>query len=358
VSQTVGIVGGGQLGYFLALAAQELGFDSKILGFAADEPCNVLAGHAVVSGAKDKASLAAFAKQCSALTYEFENLDADWLSAVEGWTPNLASLRHAQDRVKEKTLCQTLQIPVTPFRAVDSAADLDSAIAELGCPLVLKTRRMGYDGKGQAVIRSAGDSANVLQKLGGKDLIAEAFIPFDAEVSLIGARSKSGEAVFFPLNENRHEGGILRVTIPQRAHPLQKTAEDFMQRLFSALEYVGVLTIEFFVQGHNLMVNELAPRVHNSGHWTLEGSTLSQFAAHIRAICDLPLPAPQTHGYPAMVNIISERPKDVSNIPGFLHDYRKVARAGRKLGHITAIGETPAQRDNWVAQVAAFCRSV
>jgi 5-(carboxyamino)imidazole ribonucleotide synthase len=255
----------------------------------------------------------------------------------------------SQDRLLEKELFGRLGIPTPPFRAVDSLEELWAAVAAVGLPCVLKTRRLGYDGRGQHYLRRARDVEQAWAALGGVPLILEGFVDFDREVSIIGARSTRGETRCYPLAANEHRGGILRVTrAPHRNARLQRAAERHLRRVLDHFDYAGVLTIEFFVQGGRLVANEMAPRVHNSGHWTIEGAVTSQFENHLRAILGLPLGDTAAVGHAAMVNYIGAMPdrERVLSIPGaHHHDYGKTPRPGRKLGHGTVVAATAAARD-------------
>ncbi len=347
----IGIIGAGQLGRMLALAGYPLALQFRFLDSSADAPGAQVAP--IITGAfDDPESLRRLAAGVDLVTYEFENVPVPALQAFAATRPchpPAEALRVSQDRLYEKELFGRLGIPTPPFRAVDSLADLRAAVAAIGLPGVLKTRRLGYDGKGQSVLRKRSDVDVAWQALGGVPLILEGFVDFDREVSIIGARSTRGETRAYPLVENTHRGGILRVSLaPTRAARLQRSAERHLQRLFDHFGYVGVLTIEFFVQGGRLVANEMAPRVHNSGHWTIEGAATSQFENHLRAILGLPLGDTRATGYSAMVNYVGTLPdRDrVLALPGaHHHDYGKTPRPGRKLGHCTLVASTAAARD-------------
>lgn len=340
---TVGILGGGQLGRMLALAGYPLGFRFKFLCPHEDAPAGQVAP--LVAGPyDDPAALDRFIQGIDVATYEFENVPeaaARRLASRVPVYPPPAALATAQDRLQEKTFFQKLGIPVPPFAAVDDRAGLEAVSARVGLPAVLKTRRLGYDGKGQYVVRTAADIPKAWDALGGAPLELEGFVPFDREVSVIAARGRGGEIVFYPLMENRHQGGILRLSIapaPDLPPGLQARAEDYARRVLEGLDYVGVLAIELFLQGDRLLANEMACRVHNSGHWTIEGAETSQFENHLRAVAGLPLGSAAPAGCSAMVNLIGELPeaRAVLERPGVhLHLYGKEPRAGRKLGHAT-----------------------
>jgi 5-(carboxyamino)imidazole ribonucleotide synthase len=289
---------------------------------------------------------------CDVVTYEFENVPVSAtqkLSLEVPVFPPPQALQYAQDRMKEKQLFDTLEIPVPAWRAVSSPEDLEEAIAAIGLPLMLKTRRLGYDGKGQAVIQSQQEAAALWSEAGDRSLIAEQWIPFEREISMFGARSKDGETVIYPMTQNEHRQGILRVSkAPADGAAVASEAARYLQKLLTHLDYVGVLALEAFVTGDRLLANEFAPRVHNSGHWTIEGSRTSQFENHLRAIVDLPLGDTSAVGYAGMLNLIGSLPANTAkfNVPGLhLHEYGKAPRPGRKLGHITVIAPDAATRD-------------
>jgi 5-(carboxyamino)imidazole ribonucleotide synthase len=261
-----------------------------------------------------------------------------------------AALAVAQDRLLEKTLFRDLGIPTPPFAPVDLRQDLEAAVARIGLPGILKTRRFGYDGKGQARIRTRADVATAWAALGGEPLIYEGFVRFSREVSLVGARSTRGERAYYPLAENVHEHGILSVTrAPFTSAALQRAAQRHMRAVLDHFGYVGVLAIEFFVERGRLVANEMAPRVHNSGHWTIEGAETSQFENHLRAILGLPLGATGARGYAAMLNFVGRLPDRAQAlaVPGLhLHDYgKREARPGRKLGHATVVAPSARARE-------------
>lgn len=347
----IGVIGAGQLGQMLALAGYPLALQFRFLDSSADSPGARVAP--IITGAfDDPSSLRRLAAEVDLVTYEFENVPVPALEAVAATRPchpPADALRVSQDRLYEKELFGRLGIPTPPFRAVDSPADLRAAVAAIGLPGVLKTRRLGYDGKGQHVLRKRGDVDAAWRALGGVPLILEGFVDFDREVSIIGARSTRGETRVYPLVENTHREGILRVSLaPTRGARLQRSAERHLGRLLDHFGYAGVLTVEFFVQDGRLVANEMAPRVHNSGHWTIEGAVTSQFENHLRAILGLPLGDTRATGYSAMVNFVGTLPERerVLALPGaHFHDYGKAARPGRKLGHGTLVAPTAVARD-------------
>ncbi|MCJ7451758.1 MAG: 5-(carboxyamino)imidazole ribonucleotide synthase [Steroidobacteraceae bacterium] len=347
----VGVIGAGQLGQMLALAGHPLALEFLFLDSSPDSP-GARVGPIITGKFDDPASLSKLAADTELVTYEFENVPVSALEKVSRTRtclPPIEALRVSQDRMLEKELFQRLGIPTPPFRSVDSLDELHAAVAAVGLPCVLKTRRLGYDGRGQQYLRRRADIDTAWAALGGAPLILEGFVKFDREVSIIGARSTRGETRCYPLAENQHRDGILRVTrAPHRNARLQRAAERHLRRLLDHFGYAGVLTIEFFVQRGKLIANEVAPRVHNSGHWTIEGAVTSQFENHLRAILGLPLGDTSAIGHAAMVNYIGTMPdrERVLAIPGaHHHDYGKSPRAGRKLGHGTVVSTTAAGRD-------------
>ena len=354
----IGIIGAGQLGQMLGFAARELGDRCTFVDPARSPPA-AAAGDVLQAAFDNSAALARLAAECDVVSYEFENVPVDALLEIANQVPVYpppAALRHAQDRLAEKRLFEGLDIPLPAYKAIDSLADLENAVADIGLPLVIKTRRLGYDGKGQAVLRESEQAAAVLEQLGPVDLIAEQWVSFDFEVSAIGARSVAGDVVVYPLTENRHADGILRESrAPVDQPALATLAEDYMSRLLHQLDYVGVLALELFVVGDRLLANEFAPRVHNSGHWTIEGVAASQFRNHILAVTGRKLEPPTLHGHAGMLNLIGEMPP-VGKLPGGgqLHDYGKDPRPGRKLGHITVVADSAIERDRQLAEIVDF----
>jgi len=347
----IGIIGAGQLGQMLALSGFPFALQFRFLDSSPQAPGAQVAP-IVVGAFDDIRALRELADQVDLVTYEFENVPVAALqemAAARPCFPPVDALRVSQDRILEKELFGRLGIPTPPYRAVDSRADLDAAVAALGLPCVLKTRRLGYDGRGQRVLKKRADVGPAWEALGGVPLILEGFVAFEREVSIVGARSTRGEVRAYPLATNTHREGILRVTVaPTRSARLQRSAEGYLRRVIDHFGYAGVLTIEFFVAGGRLVANEMAPRVHNSGHWTIEGAVTSQFENHLRAILGLPLGDTSPVGHAAMVNYIGTLPdRDrILALPGaHHHDYGKAARAGRKLGHCTLVAPTAARRD-------------
>ena len=353
----VGIVGAGQLGQMLGFAARGLGITCRFLD-PADAPPAADAGEVIRKPFDDAEALAELAASCDVVTYEFENVPVEALLGIADRVPVFPppeALRSAQDRLAEKRLFDELQIPLPRYRAVDSIDDLHAAVNSVGLPLVLKTRRFGYDGKGQYVVTTADDIDAGWRALGGTPLIAEEWLDFDYEVSAIGVRSPGGETAMYPLTRNEHADGILRRSrAPVDAPDLEQKAHACMHALLTRLDYVGVLALELFVTGGRLLANEFAPRVHNSGHWTIEGADTSQFENHLRAITGQALGSTACRGHAGMLNLIGDIPEAARHlaIPGCqLHDYGKSPREGRKLGHITVVADTSAKRDARLRQV-------
>lgn len=353
---TVGVVGGGQLGRMLGFAGRPLGLHFLFLEPSAAPPA-AAAGELIEGAFDGEEALAALAERADVVTYEFENVPVtavEWLAARVPTFPPAEALRRAQDRLLEKELFEALGIPVPPWRGVDSAASLDEAVDAIGLPLVLKTRRWGYDGKGQAVLRTPDEVESAWQRLGDKPLVAEAFVKFDRELSVIGARRADGETAVYPLVENRHREGILRISkAPVEDSKAAAAAGRYLLALLERLDYVGVMALELFQAGPRLLANEFAPRVHNSGHWTIEGSATSQFENHLRALLGLPLGPTRALGHAGMVNLIGSLPASPAELEraGFrLHDYGKMARPGRKLGHATTVAGSAAARDRRLSE--------
>lgn len=351
----IGIIGAGQLGQMLGIAAQELG-DSCTFVDPSEAPPAGSVGEIIPAAFDDPEALAELARTCDVVTYEFENVPVEALLAISDQVPVFPppdALRLAQDRLAEKQLFEHLDIPLPAYRRVDSAADLHDAVATIGLPLVVKTRRLGYDGKGQAVLQAADQVQSVFRDLGPAALIAEQCVPFDFEVSVIGARNASGDIVTYPLTHNEHADGILRLSrAPVDTVGLTEQAGTYMHSLLEHLDYVGVLALELFVMGDRLLANEFAPRVHNSGHWTIEGAETSQFKNHLLAITDRPLASSKARGYAGMINLIGKIPDSARNLAnGQLHDYGKAPLTGRKLGHITVVADSAAARDRQLAEI-------
>jgi 5-(carboxyamino)imidazole ribonucleotide synthase len=344
---TIGIIGGGQLGRMMAMAAARLGYRCHIFD-PHGAPCAAEVSARFTRAAFDDVeALRHFGEQCDVVTYEFENLPVEPLSVLSGkLRPGTRSLAVAQDRAEEKRFIESTGARVAPWHPIETLDDVRNAIAELGLPLILKTRRYGYDGKGQAWVRSADEAEAAWDEIGRQPAVAEAGMSFDAEFSVILARSADGESRAFPLTRNEHDGGILRTsTVPAGSaiEALGESAINAAHAIAEALGHVGVLTVEYFACADGAVVNEIAPRVHNSGHWTIEGARTSQFEQHLRVILGLPLGDPGlVAGGATMENLIGtevERWKEIISEPGArLHLYNKgEARAGRKMGHITRV---------------------
>ena len=322
----VGILGGGQLAQLLTHSAYSLAIQTVHMV----EP--------------DLDNMLVYAKTCDVVTLENENINIDLLTALAQHVtihPGIEAVRIAQDRGFEKAFFQHENIPTTHFALIASLAELETAIHQVGLPALLKTRRFGYDGKGQVLITERKEGVSAWEAIGGVPAILERLISFDEEVSLIAGRNASGEIIFYPLIKNTHEAGVLRQSESPYHNPyLQALAEDYMSRLFRAFEYVGVLAFEFFVIDNTLIANEIAPRVHNSGHLTIEGFNVSQFETHLRSILNLPLIQPVLRSATRMHNIIGHFPhlrrEDYQN--SHVYDYGKIQRPGRKLGHIVSLG--------------------
>lgn len=359
---TIGVIGAGQLGQMLGLAGKSLGLDFLFLD-PGDDPPAASAGRVLKYPFDSEEGLRKLAAGSDLVTYEFENVPAAAIRKLAAHTtvyPPPAALEQAQDRLLEKQLFLSLGIPVPDFAAIETVADLEQASEALGLPLVLKTRRFGYDGKGQRVLRDRKQAPEAFAALGARDLIAERLVPFDREVSAIGARSPGGEVALYPLTRNEHEDGILSVSRAPVESNLQELAADYLMRLSTRLEYVGVLALELFVVGDALLANEYAPRVHNSGHWTIEGAETSQFENHLRAILGMPLGSTRTRGAAGMLNLIGAMPQDRTpfDAPGcYLHDYHKAPRPGRKLGHVTVIAADANERDSTLQDLAKYLNS-
>lgn len=338
----VGVLGAGQLARMLALAGYPLGLEFLFLS-PEQRPCAAPVGDHLRAEFDDEGALLELSERTDLVTFEFENVPARTLRVLSEKKPVFPcaeALNVAQDRLLEKRLFQELEIPVPPFAPVDSLADLEQAVADLGLPAVLKTRREGYDGKGQAVLRRREDISRAWQQVGEKASILESFVTYDREISILGVRGRGGETLFYPLSENLHQKGILRLSNSLSDDPMQARAEDYARRLMSRLQYVGVLALELFQVGDTLLANEFAPRVHNSGHWTIEGSRTSQFENHLRAVAGWPLGSVEATGMAAMVNFIGAIPasEEILKYPEVhLHAYGKAPRPGRKLGHATLV---------------------
>lgn len=355
----IGVIGGGQLGRMLALAGTPLGMDFAFLDPAPDA-CAAALGEHIRADYGDQDHLRQLADEVDLVTFEFESVPAETVAFLSRFVPvypSAEALRIARDRWFEKSMFKDLGIPTPAFADIQSQADLDAAVAAIGLPAVLKTRTLGYDGKGQKVLRSAADAADAFAELGSVPCLLEGFVPFTGEVSLIAVRARDGETRFYPLVHNTHESGILRLSVASDAHPLQALAEGYAGRVLDQLQYVGVLAFEFFEVDGGLKANEIAPRVHNSGHWTIEGARCSQFENHLRAVAGLPLGATTRRGETAMLNFIGTVPpveQVVALADCHLHHYGKAFKDGRKVGHATLLCADRTTLDQRIADVQAL----
>jgi 5-(carboxyamino)imidazole ribonucleotide synthase len=344
---TIGIFGGGQLGRMLSVAAARLGYKTHIFEPAAPCPAADVAHAVTTAPYSDLTALRAFAASVDVITFEFENIPTLALDAVEALRPihpPRRALAISQDRLAEKDFLTGLGLACAPYARVTDMASLQAAVANIGLPAILKTTRLGYDGKGQARIMTPEDMPAALAAMGGAEAVLEGFISFEREVSVIAARGKDGSVAAYDLGENVHEAGILRTTtVPARLKPAQRSDGVLLAaRILNALDYVGVMGVELFVAPNGLLVNEIAPRVHNSGHWTQNGCAVDQFEQHIRAVAGLPIGDGARHSDVVMENLIGD---DMARVPSLLtqshaalHIYGKgEARAGRKMGHVNHI---------------------
>ncbi|MEM6440305.1 MAG: 5-(carboxyamino)imidazole ribonucleotide synthase [Pseudomonadota bacterium] len=340
----IGILGGGQLGRMLALAAARLGLRCQVFAPEADPPAGQVCERVWTAGWDDAAALEAFADAVDAATYEFENVPVATVEALAARVPvrpGARSLEAAQDRVAEKAFLRGLALGTAPFAAADDLEGLRAALAEIGAPAVLKTRRMGYDGKGQARIADAAEAEAAWRSVGGAPCVLEGFVAFEREVSVVAARGLDGRAIAYDPSENVHEGGILRSSaVPARLDALRATeARAAAEAILSALGHVGALAVEFFATPGGLLVNEIAPRVHNTGHWTQDACAMDQFEAHMRAVAGWPLGEAARHADAVMTNLLGDEAAQWAEIaadPALrLHLYGKAeARPGRKMGHV------------------------
>ncbi len=340
-------MGAGQLGQMLALAGRRLGIQFRFISPDPDAPVGKFA-ELIVADYDNEAALIHFVEGLDLVTYEFESIPASAVRFVAERVPVFPSplaLETAQDRASEKACFERLKIPTAPFAIVNSMREVREALERTGVPAVLKSRRLGYDGKGQAVLRSRDEIGSAWVQTGGVPAIVESFVKFTRELSIIAVRSRTGEMAFYPLVENHHSEGILRFSLapaPNVSAALQAMAEEYATRVMNELEYVGVLAIEFFETQDGLVANEMAPRVHNTGHWTIEGADTSQFENHLRAILGLPLGSTDMGGAAGMVNVIGTEPdiarlRELSDV--HVHMYGKAPKPRRKLGHITVTAD-------------------
>ena len=351
---TVGILGGGQLARMLALSGAPLGLRFLVMDTEADA-CAGQFAPLLVGDYRDETALAEFASRVDVATFDFENVpseSAEWLAARVPVFPNPRALAVAQDRLVEKNLFRSLGIPVGDYAAVDSLAGLQAEVERIGGACILKTRRLGYDGKGQFRIKSAADIEAAWQALGAQaesvGLIVEAFIPFQRELSVVAVRGRDGEFRTWPLTENWHVDGVLSASLAPAAIEGSLAAQAFAHagKLAEALDYVGVFALELFCKDGEWLANEMAPRVHNSGHWTIEGAETSQFENHLRAVLGLPLGDTRMLGHACMLNWIGEMPDRnavLAEASGHWHDYGKLPRSGRKVGHATLRADTASE---------------
>jgi len=344
---TIGILGGGQLGRMLSVAASRLGLRTHVFEPGAHPPAGDVAHAVTTASYQDEAALKAFATACDVVTYEFENVPTAALDLIEALVPirpGREALRISQDRLVEKTFLQDLGLTVAPFADITDAASLEAALAQIGTPAILKTRRFGYDGKGQARLQTAEDASAALADMNGAPAVLEGFVEFSHEVSVIAARGPEGDVACYDPGENVHRDGILHTTtVPARLSAAQRTDAVLMAaKILNALDYVGVLGVELFVTPQGLIVNEIAPRVHNSGHWTQNGCAVDQFEQHIRAVAGWPLGDGTRYADVVMENLIGD---DMDRVPDLareastaLHLYGKAeTKPGRKMGHINRI---------------------
>jgi 5-(carboxyamino)imidazole ribonucleotide synthase len=340
---TIGIAGAGQLGRMLGQAAIPLGMSCEFLDRQACSPA-ARVGSVRIGSLDDAEALVALGRSVDVLTPEIENVSIEGLTAARAHCPVYPppeAVAAAQDRLDEKRLFASLGIPTAPYTEVSTQGDLEGAASALGWPIVLKARRLGYDGRGQRLAHSRAELEQAWQDLRCVPAIAEGWVKFANEVSLIGVRGSNGDVAFYPLSENTHDNGILKTTVaPFADQRLQEQAEDWLTAIMGHFGYRGVLTVEFFRTESGLVANEMAPRVHNSGHWTIEGAETSQFENHIRAVAGLPLGDTSLRGHAAMMNLIGAVPDRslLLSEPGVhLHDYGKAPRSGRKVGHCTLV---------------------
>ena len=344
MTKTIGILGGGQLGRMLSMAAARLGVKTHIFEPSSNPPAGDVAAQVTTAGYDNDAALRKFAESVDLITYEFENIPAealDVLEAIRPVFPKRNALSTSQDRITEKLFLQEIGLTVAPFAQIDTLPQLEAALNTIGTPAILKTRRFGYDGKGQVKISNSTKAAEAFAALNGAPAVLEGFIAFEREISIIAARNAAGEISCFDPGENVHRDGILHTTtVPATlSHALQTDAVLLAARILNALDYVGIMGVELFVTKLGLVVNEIAPRVHNSGHWTQDACLIDQFEQHIRAILGWPLGDGKRHSDAVMTNLIGEDINHLDNFNNFaLHLYGKAdVKAGRKMGHINQI---------------------
>lgn len=344
----VGILGGGQLAQMLAQSGEKLGHSFIFLD-PSEKACAFPLGRALLGAYDSTKLLKELGEVADVVTFEFENVphtSVEVLSSNVPIFPSARALEITQDRLKEKTTFNNLSIPTTKFLSIQSLQELKEGVLKIGFPCVLKTRSEGYDGKGQKILRQQQDVELAWNELGKRPLLLEEFIEFDREVSIVSVRGQKGEVRFYDLCENEHRNGILRFTKNIHDDPIAIKAQRYATLLLEFMDYVGVFTLEMFQKGNELVANEMAPRVHNSGHWTIEGAQTSQFENHIRAVTGMKLGDTSSHGYCVMANLIGTLPVDLNRADFNIHIYGKDPRPGRKLGHITACYETPHERED------------
>jgi 5-(carboxyamino)imidazole ribonucleotide synthase len=348
---TIGILGGGQLGRMLAMAAAKLGLKCHVYAPDPDSPAFEVVRRVTLAEYGDENALDRFARDVDVVTYEFENVPSEVATFLNSRRPVLPApsvLATTQDRLAEKTFVASLGIPTAPFARADTVTQTAAALAQIGRPAVLKTRRFGYDGKGQSTLWADTDLDAAWQQIGGRPAIVERFIDFEREISVVAARDRGGHVVCFEVTENEHRDHVLKISrVPADIPPeLGVEARRIAEQIAGALDYVGVLAVEMFVvkgaQAPTVLVNEIAPRVHNSGHWTLDGASVSQFEQHIRAIAGWPLAKPLRRGRIEMINLIGAEVEDYAawlKVEGAaVHLYGKTnVRPGRKMGHVTRV---------------------
>ncbi len=357
-AQRVGVLGAGQLALMLAQAAQPLGVEVICAGAAGD--CAGRVAPLVEVDLEDRVAVQAFADTVDVVTIESENISANVLGGLPLF-PNARAIGIAQERLAEKRFFHECGIDTAPFAPIDKLEDFTAAFAITGLPAILKTRRLGYDGKGQVRLTSVADAEAAWSEVGGAPSILEGVVPFTSEVSLLASRNRHGDTVYYPLIQNFHRDGILRTSLVPCNAPevpgLQARAETYVARLLERLDYIGTLAVEFFLAGHRLIANEMAPRVHNSGHWTIEGAQTSQFSNHLRAILDMPLGSTASRPM-AMLNCIGTMPP-AHETESFRqlsrHDYGKQPRAGRKVGHLTFPRDAVADIEFWRHRLEESC---
>jgi len=351
----LGIVGGGQLARMLAIAGAPLGCSFRFLDPSPDA-CAFELGESICASFGDVQALAQLAADTQVVTFEFENISAQALAQLADQAtvfPQPSALAAKVDRLHEKQLFQRLEIPTAEFHAVDSLADLEQLGEILGFPFVLKTRSQGYDGKGQAILRAASECETVWEELGGRPLLAEAFVPFQRELSILAVCGAS-ERAYYPIAENVHRSGILFSTVARQDDLMFESAVEHVDKLLNELNYRGVLALELFQVGDRLLANEFAPRVHNSGHWTIEGAETSQFENHLRAVLGLPLGSTDMLGPVTMLNCVGHLPaaaEVLATEDAHFHAYGKRVRPGRKVGHVTVRATSEVELQSRVRQI-------